>query len=109
MTNDDIKEISVKYRKHQKRLSFVLMILIVSLGIILIGVGIFISIYSKEKFIIIAGVIMAVLGAFDIPLIIAFNKKTQNRIDKMTDIECVKRYCRVYGIDYNNYKNKSQD
>ena len=52
---------------------------------------------------------MAVLGAFDIPLIIAFNKKTQNRIDKMTDIECVKRYCRVYGIDYNNYKNKSQD
>ena len=106
MNAEEIKDISIKYRKHQKRLSFVLMIIIVCLGIILVGVGIFISIYSKEKFIIIAGVIMAILGGFDIPLIITFNKRTQKRIDNMTDVECAKRYCRVYGIDFNN---KSQN
>ena len=108
MTAEEIKDISIKYRKHQKRLSFILMIIIVVLGIILISVGLFISIYSKEKFIIIAGVIMAILGAFDIPLMITFNNKTQKRIDNMTDVECAKRYCRIYGIDFNN-NNKSQN
>ena len=44
---------------------------------------------------------MCILGGFDIPMIIAFNKKTQKRIDNMEDTECAKRYCKVYGIDYN--------
>ena len=101
MTNEEIKRISLIYRKHQKRLSFGLMIAIVIIGVILIGLGLFISIYSREKYIVIAGVIMCILGGFDIPMIIAFNKKTQKRIDNMEDTECAKRYCKVYGIDYN--------
>ena len=100
MKEEDILKYSIIYRKHQKKLSFGLMIAIIIISIILIGVGLFISIYSKEKFIIIAGVIMIILGGFDIPLIVGFNKKTQKRIDNMTDIECAKRYCRVYGIDF---------
>ena len=101
MTSEDIKKYSLIYRKHQKRLSFGLMIAIVIIGVILIGLGLFIAIYSKEKYIIIAGTIMCILGVFDIPLIIGFNKKTQKRIDDMIDTECAKRYCKVYGIDFN--------
>ncbi len=99
MTEEEILEYSKIYKKHQKRLSFIIMIIIIVMGIILIGLGLFIAIYFKETFMIVAGIIMAILGGFDIPLIISFNKKTQIRIDKMTEIEAAKRYCKIYGIN----------
>ena len=69
MTEEEILEYSKIYKKHQKRLSFIIMIIIIAMGIILIGLGLFIAIYFKETFMIVAGIIMAILGGFDIPLI----------------------------------------
>ena len=47
---------------------------------------------------------MVILGCFDIPLIIGFNKKTQLRLDNMSNEEAVKRYCKIYGINYDENK-----
>ena len=99
MTSEDIKKYSLIYRKHQKRLSFGLMIAIVIIGVILIGLGLLIAILFKELPMVVAGIIMATLGAFDIPLIIGFNKKTQIRIEVMTEEEAAKRYCKIYGLN----------
>ena len=99
MTEEEIIKYSEIYKRHQKKLSFVLMIIIIIMGVILIGLGLFVAIAFKEIPMIIAGVIMATLGAFDIPLIIGFNKKTQIRIEVMTEIEAARRYCKIYGLN----------
>ena len=99
MTQEEILKYSDTYKKHQKKLSFILMIIIIVMGVILIGVGLFVAIAFKELPMIVAGVIMATLGAFDIPLIIGFNKKTQIRIEVMTEEEAARRYCRIYGLN----------
>lgn len=99
MTQEDIIKYSEIYKRHQKKLSFVLMIIIIAMGVILIGLGLFIAILFKELPMVVAGIIMATLGAFDIPLIIGFNKKTQIRIEVMTEEEAAKRYCKIYGLN----------
>ena len=100
MTNEDIIKYSTKYKKHQKKLSLFLMIAIIIISVILIGLGLFIAIYPNDKFLTFGGVVMIILGCFDIPMIITFNKKTQIRIDNMSNEEAVRRYCKIYGINY---------
>ncbi|MBQ3253869.1 MAG: hypothetical protein IJA65_04860, partial [Acholeplasmatales bacterium] len=65
-----IKEYSKKYKTHQVRLSMVFMILLIILGIIFIGVGIFLVIYYNDMWGITA--IMILAGIFNIPLGIKF-------------------------------------
>ena len=106
MTEEEKKEKSEFYRKHQKKLAKGLMIFILIISAILIGAGLFIAIINHDKYIVIAGTVMVALGVIDIPLIIKFNINTQKRINKMSDKECIIRYCKVYGIDYEEKKNQ---
>lgn len=93
-----------KYRKHQIKLSFVLMIIIVIIGAGLIGVGIFLLCLEYELYRLITAIIMILLGLSDIPLGIRFYLSMKKRIAKISDIEAVKRYAKIYGIDQDNLK-----
>ena len=109
--NDEKELFSLKYKKHQKRLILFLMIILLIFGALSIGFGLFISIYNYSKVLVIIGIIMVIIGVFDIPLAIKFYKYGVKKIDSYSKEEAYKRYCKVYGIntikakDDNNEKN----
>ena len=93
-----IEEYSVKYRAHQLKLSKGIMIFLITIGILIIACGLFIAIYYRKTENIVVGSIMVLTGLLDIPLALKFDKIVSRNINKLTDIECYKRYCKIYGF-----------
>ena len=97
MTEEEIKQYSDIYRKHQIRLAKIIAVLIIFVAILLIIFGVIIAFISDELLIRIFGVVMTVMGIFDIPLAIWLIKKSKKTFMTFTDEECAKRYLRIYG------------
>ena len=98
LQREKIEEYSQKYRSHQLKLSKGIMIFLLVIGIIIIGSGLFVAIYDFDKAKLIVGLIMIITGIADIPLAIKFNKIVSRNINALNDIECYKRYCKIYGF-----------
>lgn len=98
MNKDEIIEYSKIYKKHQKKLSKIITIIIIIIGFLFIAGGIIIPILEYNNDNLFLGILMIVAGILDILLIIKFDKSNQRNISNMTDEEAAKRYCKIYGI-----------
>lgn len=97
MEKDKIEEFSKKYKSVQKKLSVAVMIFIVCLGLIFIGVGIFLCVYEYHRIRLIIGIIMVSAGLLNIGLGIKFNRFSQKNIEEMPKREAARRYSRITG------------
>ena len=88
-----------KYKKRLKTLALIAMIIIISMGVGLTGLGVFMIVISEKKLaLIFLGVIMIVMGISDIPLGVYFRKRVNKNVSIMSDEEALKRYKRIYGL-----------
>lgn len=97
MTKEDELEYAKKYKKTAKKLGVIISIIISIFGIIIIGLGIFLSIYNKTTIMIIVGSIMGVAGILDIILAFKFKKFTDKRLEVISNKEACFRYCKIHG------------
>ena len=99
MTLEEMKKYSDIYKKHQKKLSKIIMVIVIILGISFIIGGVLIPIFNYNNDNLFLGIIMVMAGFLDILLIIKFDKSNQKNITNMSDEEASTRYCKIYGIN----------
>ncbi len=97
MDIEKIEEFSNKYKNVQKKLSIAVMLFIILLGLVFIGVGIFLCVYEYHKVRLIIGIIMILAGLLNIALGIKFNRFSQKNISQMSKQEAARRYSRITG------------
>lgn len=88
-----------KYKKTAKKLGLGISIFISFLGLVFIGVGIFLICYKQDLSLIIISIIMIVVGILDIILGIRFKFYTDKRLKKISDKEAIERYIRIHGYE----------
>ena len=86
------EDYSERYKKVSYRLALGLMIFVIVVGVVILGVGIFLAVYFQTQMLIIMGSIMGVVGILDIVLAVKFYISTKKRIANMKDSEANKRY-----------------
>lgn len=98
MEKEKILEYSNKYKKTAYRISIVVMIFLILLGLALFGVGCWLCILKKNTTISIVGTIMIIVGMLIIYLSIKFIRFTKDNLKYMDDKTAAKKYCKIMDI-----------
>ena len=105
MTKEEIINYANKYKKNQRILTIIVSIFIIILGLVFLGIGIFLCL--DEKILIkIIGVVMITAGFLDFMLGIRFIRFSYNNIKYMHNRDAATRYCKIHGIEYSKERKK---
>ncbi len=97
MNKEKMIEYSKHYKSVQKKLSVLVMIFIIIIGLICLGVGLVLCLYKATTARIVIGSILCGVGAFNIYLGIKFNIVSQRNLKYMSDSEAARRYSKITG------------
>lgn len=99
MYSDKIALYAKKYRKMQSILILVLTIIFSIIGLLFVGVGLFLCCDTEEIAIIFISVIIIVAGVLNFLLAIKFRNFSINKLKKLNDNEAAKKYTKIMGIE----------
>lgn len=96
MDKEKIEEYSKKYKSVQKKLSVVVMIFIILVGLVFLAGGIYFC-FNENKILKFVGIVMIVAGVLNVALGIKFNSFSQKNLKELPEKEAAKRYCKITG------------